>query len=350
MNNLAAILAAWLPRQEKPAALATIVRTAGSTYRKPGARMLILEDLSTVGMVSGGCLEEDIARHARQVMERQKPVLIPYDTQKLFGCNGRLEVFIEPILRDDLGKTLLTAAQRLQEREEVVLVTSFETSDQAARLGTALAPPGFKLNGEGSQPVLASISHGSGSTITALGDRIPPPRRLLIFGASPDMLPLARLALALHWEVTVIVHPSQEVPRLNLRLQILPLLPGDIFQAVHPDPQTAAVIMTHNYGRDLAYLAALLPSNLRYIGLLGPKKRRDRMLGEIFELYPLILPLCPNSLYNPAGLDIGADGPEEIALSILAEISSVLAGRKGGFLTESKAAYRVPSPALALAS
>lgn len=347
MNGLSAILATWLPRRDQPAAIATIVRTHGSTYRKPGARMLITEDLSTVGMVSGGCLEEDIARHARQVMGEGRAKLVPYDTQKLFGCNGGLEVFIEPIAADGLGKTLLAASRLLQKRGEVIMVTAFESDDPEASLGTTLATSGSHPNADGGRPVLTSVQASSGVMVTALVDRIPPPRRLIIFGASPDLLPLARLALSLHWEVTVVVHPSQDAPPTTLPVSILQLGPETVLQSVIPDQQSAAVVMTHNYGRDLAYLAALLSSGLPYIGLLGPKKRRDKMLGEIFDLFPRIAPMCPDSLHNPAGLDIGADGPEEIALSICAEINAVFTRRKGGFLTESTNEYQVLPPALA---
>ena len=149
-------------------------------------------------------------------------------------------------------------------------------------------------------------------------DTVPLPVRLLLFGTGPEIEPITQLAGNLGWVVECFGHPSE---------------PAEDFR---PDSQTAAIVMTHNFGRDLLALDRLLPLQLRYVGLLGPRKRHAELLTRLGEYRPLDFDASITNLFAPAGLDIGSEAPEEIALSIVSEVAAVLSNRRGGFLRERK--------------
>jgi xanthine dehydrogenase accessory factor len=285
---------------ENPAhafALATLVQTEGSTYRKPGARCLIDSVGTTLGVLSGGCLEREIARHGTRVIADERPILLSFDTRLLYGCDGRLKILIEPILAAGENGNLITQVGRAFDRRQVCRV---RTWFDGGRLGSELLPADVLLAEE---PAV-------------LIDIIPPPIRLLLFGTGPEVEPLTHLAATLGWIVEHFGHPSE----LN-----------DDFRT---DAQTAALVMNHNFGRDLLALDRLLHLPLRYIGLLGPRKRYAELLARLSERSDFDMRL--KNLFAPVGLDIGSEAPEEIALSILSEVAAVLADRCGGFLRERK--------------
>ncbi len=156
----------------------------------------------------------------------------------------------------------------------------------------------------------------------------------MVVGAGPDVVPVCVLAHGMGWEVTLVVHPSQEAPELPVPVKVKYAGAEEINASVAPDFRTAAVVMTHNYGRDLAYMAQLLPMHLPYLGLLGPRGRRDRLLSDLADTGAPWDSDQLASLHSPVGLDIGAELPEEVALSILSEIQAVFAGRPGGYLNQ----------------
>ncbi len=323
MTHFSGILAHWARRKEEPLALATVVRTTGSTYRKVGARMLIGRDGETVGMLSGGCLERDIAERAGRVLRGGAPVLAAYDTRRVLGCNGAIEILIE--VAD--GSLFHAAQECFDARKALAGATLFETSgniaaplgsyplvaEGGADFGARSLPEMLRADGrlalDSERPLQRSYEFACGSA-AALLQAIAPPVRLCIFGAGPDVAPLAALAARIGWS----------------------LVPEEYAASFTPDSRTVAVVMTHNYGRDLAHLAALLPMPLAYVGLLGPRSRREKILADLLDLGTTLDRAALDRLHSPAGLDIGADGPEEIALSIVAEIKAVLARRAGGFL------------------
>lgn len=303
MNALRKLLADACEFRDRPWALATLVRTTGSTYRKPGAWLLIGPDGKFTGVLSGGCLEEDIARHGVEVIQSGIPRLVDYDTRKLYGCDGQLEIFIEKIPAAGVNGNFLTAvAEKLARRELCRTRVHF-----AQDAGCSELLPDHALVAE--QP-------------DAFVQSIPLPVRLLLFGTGPEVPPMRFFAAGMGWIVREYAHPSE--------------LPGD-FTA---DEQTAAVVMTHQFGRDLAALDRLLPLGLPYLGLLGPQRRHAELLRR-FQEYRELEPAWLKSLHAPAGLDIGSEAPEEIALSIVAEASAVLARREGGFLRERTAPIHV---------
>ena len=278
---------------EQPFALATLVQTEGSTYRKPGARCLIDSEGGTIGVLSGGCLEGEIARHGVRVIADNAPVMLSFDTRLLYGCDGRLKILVEPIPAAGENGNLVTQIGRVLDQREVCRV---RTRFEGGKLGSESLPGNVLLAEE--QGVLIDV--------------IPPPVRLLLFGTGPEIEPLTELAAAIGWIVRHYRHPSEL---------------SDDFR---PDAQTAAVVMNHNFGRDLLALDRLFRLQLRYIGLLGPRKRYAELLARLSEHSDFDMPL--NNLFAPAGLDIGSEAPEEIALSILSEVAAVLADRDGGFL------------------
>jgi xanthine dehydrogenase accessory factor len=278
-------------------ALATLVQTEGSTYRKSGARLLIDSDGSTLGVLSGGCLEEEIARHGKKVIDDGVPVLLSFDTRRLYGCDGRLKILVEPLpaARENL---ITKIGELLGNREICRIRTCFEGDP----LGSELLRP----------DILVAEQRG------LFIDTVQLPIRLLLFGTGPEIEPITQLAENLGWVIESFGHPLE------------------LAEDFRPDPQTAALVMTHNFGRDLLALDRLLPLHLQYLGLLGPRKRHTELLARLSEYRPLNFDADGSTLFAPAGLDIGSEAPEEIALSIVSEVAAVLSKRRGGFLRERK--------------
>src|SRR5215211_987805 len=297
MKNIYDIIRAWKKRRANEPntafALATLVRAVGSSYRRPGGRMLVCEDGTTVGSLSAGCLEEEVAACARHVLRHGEPQLLSFDTRRRFGCAGKIDIFVERI--DE--QLLVDLAQALDERRNCFVLTKIKGSEVGSRVLEYEHPP----------------SLGSGMTSEhELVQEIHPPIRLLIFGDGPDNAPLVSLGELLGWEVTQIVDPNSLAP--------------------DTEEWTAAVVKSHNYGRDFVALTKLLPLGLRYVGLIGPRKRRDQLTNELLELGVTI----NAGFFAPAGVDLGADTPQEIALSIVSEIQRVFTKTTGESLRERK--------------
>jgi xanthine dehydrogenase accessory factor len=297
MKALQQIIKRVTENPSQPWALATLVQTEGSTYRKPGARLLVEPDGKTLSVLSGGCLEEEIARHGQKVIDDVSPVLLSFDTKLLYGCDGQLKILVEPLPAAGPNGNLITEVGRLlKNRETCRIRVCFE----GATLGSEL------LRSD------ALLTEKRGVLI----DPVPLPIRLLLFGTGPEIEPITQFSKNLGWIVERFGHPSE--------------VSGDF----RPDAQTAALVMTHNFGRDLLALDRLLPFQLRYLGLLGPKRRHADLVARLSEYRPLDFESGIKNLFAPAGLDIGSEAPEEIALAIVSEVAAVLSNRMGGFLRE----------------
>ena len=343
MSELSPLIEHWSHRRDEPFALATVVRVHGSAYRRPGARMLIDARGATLGLMSGGCLESDVAQHAVRVLKTGRSELVRYDTRLLFGCDGALEILVET-----LNNEFFKAAQHgLNERHTLLAATVFKSNESALPLGTQpiLAADGQVFNDALPEDLLSQsraalseksarpVGYSSGES-EALLHSIEPPIQLYVFGSGPDIVPVCALAAQLNWRVTVVARAAPQVLALPFDCEIVFVAPEALAATIVADARTAAIVMTHNYGRDLAYLAQLLRLPLPYIGLLGARGRRERLLGDLAALDDALdLTNCDN-LYSPAGLDIGAEGPHEIAFSMLSEVQQVLAGRAGGSLRD----------------
>ncbi len=283
MREIRDILAASEKRANEPLALATLVRARGSSYRRPGARMLIAADGTFVGTLSGGCLEEEVAARAQAVIATGASETLTFDTRLRYGCNGSIDVLIERA-RPEFLRGLAAA---FAERRSYLAVTDSLGSSLLTDLSSA--PP------------------------EAFVQEIHPPLQLLLVGEGPDSAALRSLAHILGWELREAEEASA--------------LPNEF------DEWTAALVKTHNYGRDYAALQKLLPLGLRYLALLGPRRRRDQLLHALIEEGVEIR----SELFAPAGLDLGAEGPEQIALAMVAEIQAVFAGAEAESLRERKA-------------
>jgi len=317
MPELSRILTALETAAGQPAALATLVKVEGSSYRRPGARLLLLPDGTRVGSISGGCLEEDVMERARRVLTTGRPELAVYDTTAEndlvwgvgLGCQGVVRIFIEqiPALRPD-WIALLRA--NLHERRETTLRVDYAES----------TPRGTRLAGTADAP-------GEGVFI----ETVAAPPALIICGAGDDAQPLARLAKETGWHVTVAdaraaYASSERFPEAD-RIVAAPLT--QIAASLCADARTFAVVMTHRYVDDREFLRALLPQDFPYLGQLGPRTRTDRLLAELSPS-----PAQLAKLHAPVGLDLGGSTPETVALAILAEMQTRLTGRTPGHLRD----------------
>lgn len=352
-------------RQGKITVLATVIEAQGSTYRRAGAKMLLTQDGCSVGTISGGCLEADVYTRSQEVMTSGQPIVVTYDTTSDedivwglgLGCNGLVRVLIEQITPHEAHQVAFLSGC-CRDRQLGVLATLVSATGQVQeKVGTRLI-----LQQDGN-----TISHISNSVLAAsiledaraaLYDQrstlnlyqlptgeaevfievIQPPLPLIIFGAGHDASPVARFAKELGWCVTVVDtrQSSATQERFPYADAIVLSRPKSITEHITLDERTVAVVMTHNYLHDRELLKTLLPSQLRYLGILGPKSRTERLLEELRQagINPTKEQL--HCLYAPVGLDIGADTPEAIALSIIAEVQAVVANRSGGLLRNRK--------------
>ena len=367
MKEIIDIVAAYEEaiKEGKKTALATVVQVEGSAYRRAGARMLITEDGQLTGAISGGCLEGDALRKARMVILQQESLLVTYDTRddddaKLgvsLGCNGLIHILIEPIA-DQLHNPVSLLKKIINNRSHAVLVTLFSTADRkAAQPGTCLCLTENSrtvaraenltyyadLLNDASR-VLAThqsetVNYTDGIEYTAFVEHVKPLISLVIIGAGNDAIPLTKIASVLGWDITVIDgRPSYALPaRFPSAGKVIVSKPEQVLSHIAINEWTALVLMTHNYNYETALLKDLLPSALPYIGILGPRKKLERMLGELEDAGMQITEEQLARVYGPIGLDIGSEGSEEIALSIVAEIKAVLSSRKGYSLKDKQA-------------
>jgi xanthine/CO dehydrogenase XdhC/CoxF family maturation factor len=340
-------------------ALATIVAVRGSTYRRPGARLLVPEDGAPIGNISGGCLESDVADMARIVMEEGRARLAGWDLTADddevwglgLGCNGAIEVFIEPA--DRAAEVAGALRMALEEKRPISVVTVLESPLASVESGARIVvkPDG---TGEGSlgdaavdkaataaalEQLAAQTSeiHTLPGEVRAFVEVLEPPLRLLICGAGHDAIPLVKAASILGWNPVVIDDrpgflTAERYPEAAGFVHVEQ--PEDAAKASAADERAFVTVMTHNFLRDKAYLRSFLHSPVAYIGMLGPAARTQRLLMDLAEEGVVITDADRARIHGPAGLDLGSEGPEEIAGSIVSEIVAVRRHRSGGFLKE----------------
>jgi xanthine/CO dehydrogenase XdhC/CoxF family maturation factor len=340
-------------------ALATIVAVRGSTYRRPGARLLVPEEGTPVGNISGGCLEGDVTDMARVVMEEGRARLAGWDLTADddavwglgLGCNGAIEVFIEPA--DKAAEVAGALRAALAEERPISLVTVLESDRPAVEPGARLVvrPDGGSDGTLGDPDVDVAAVEAAGvlladerSEVRALAggvrafiEVLDPPLRLVVCGAGHDAIPLVRAASVLGWNVVVVDdRPAFLSPERFPEASDFVAVddPAAAAKAAAVDERTFAVVMTHNFLRDKEYVRSLLGSPAAYIGMLGPGARTERLLMELRDEGVRIDDDERDRIHGPAGLDLGGEGPEEIAQAILAEIVAVKRGRSGGFLKD----------------
>jgi xanthine dehydrogenase accessory factor len=333
-------------------ALATVVAVLGSSYRGPGARLVVAADGRRAGGVSAGCLEHDVAAQALAVMARGEPEVVRFDTssgdESTFGwglgCSGVIEVLVEPGGAAEIVERALAAV--VDHRRAVTLTTVVgSTISGIVPGGHLLLDAGGPPAGFGNPAVESLLAEdarekdgrtalttlrGTEGQVRVLVERLEPAPRLVICGAGPDVPPVAAAGAALGWEVIVVEDRSA-------RLDCIPGAairhvrdPRDAAGDVGVDPWTAVVIMSHHYLRDRAYLEGFLRTDPGYLGCLGPRARFERLVSDLRSAGTTIEPRLRDRLRGPAGLDLGGEEPAEIALSIVAEAMAVIRRREGG--------------------
>ena len=369
MRDVAVIVAALADAaaHDEPVVLATVVRTDGSTYRRAGARMLVHADGRTAGAVSGGCLESDIMARVDGLLAARRPEIVSYSGRSAdepvwglgAGCNGRVDVLLEPLLGDALTRALALHVRCSDLTERAALTTVIGTSHTGGTGGAPEARVGdrlmltsddelvsFGIDPEAVSPELiedAKHARTTGeSTLCEYGatrrgaprlelfhEAVIPPLSLWIYGAGADAGAVVRAAAQLGWRVTIVDHRPEmaagpRFPGVTVRRDARGTPSSEV-----PLGCDAAVVMAHDFELDSRRVRALLAADLPYVGVLGPRERTERML-EGLDLDHA----ATARLYAPVGLDVGAETPEEIALAIIAEVQAVKAGRRGASLRE----------------
>ena len=373
MKELAAIFSICSLHPENALALATLVKASGSTYRRPGARMLILEDGGSAGSVSGGCLERDLIEKGQVAARKGESILVTYDTSAEedivfgvgLGCKGAVHILVEPLRPGSAAEELIRFIENIfHRRHSGAVATVFQIrGDVQVRLGDRwmLDSDGTvsgRLDDEGlrakinAATVEALSSNRSrtmefelpGGEVEVFVEVMHSPAPMVIFGAGYDAYPLLRLAKEVGFHVTVAdARPAYAQATQFPEADAVVVVRPEEIATLGLNQRTAAVIMSHNYLTDFGFLQAVLPLNLRYLGLMGPRARTLKMLQELQEAGLETSEDLLRKIHNPVGLDIGAENPEQIALSILAEIQAVIAGRPGGLLREKKGPIHAPT-------
>lgn len=338
-------------------ALATVVKVEGSSYRQPGARMLVTEDGILTGAISGGCLEGDALRKALLAIHQQKNKLITYDTSNnddaefgvQLGCNGIVHILFEYIDTANANNPIALLKRLQTGRMEAVAVTLFSTKHRHEQKGTLLLAGGSEVSANLSSGIDLSMlqedihlakerkqSHLKKLVLRnreteSLIEYIPPTVNLVIVGAGNDARPLVEAANILGWETTVMDgRATHATPQRFPKAGRVIVSPADhLASIVKIDPFTVFVLMTHNYHYDVAALKLLVGTATPYIGVLGPKTKLQQMFDDLDEAGMVLDEKQKDRIFGPMGLDIGAEASEEIAVSIVSEIMAVLRGRKG---------------------
>lgn len=336
------------------AALATVARVEGSSYRRTGARMLVLDNGTYLGGISGGCLEGDALRRAQKAIVQDKPSIVTYDTTQDdgaqigvgLGCNGIIDVLFTPLHNDESNPVkLLSTLTETREPRVVVAITGcndsmnvlgkttlYENNEQFLQSFpvTSVAPQVLNdikhcLSNQSSATL--TLNTEQNETIKVFIEVILPVTHLVLYGGGYDVHPLVRIARELGWNVTVITNVHKADKSLFTTANFVLHNKGEQHPSI--DNYTAIVLMAHDYKTDFNNLQRVLATNAKYIGLLGPRKRSQKMFDEFMNTGNEVSEENIQRIFSPAGLDIGATTPEEIALSICAEIRSVFANRKG---------------------
>ncbi len=339
--------------QQKKTVLATVVHVRGSSYRRPGARMLVTEEGEITGAISGGCLEGDALRKAQLAIHQQKNKLEIYDTTNeddkmlgiQLGCNGVVYILFEPIDEKEENNPIQLLKQSAADRQEAVLISVFNPDKNAIQQGTCCLVKNreqlFLNERQDWTTELSTVFEQRASRVSEGADNwvlfqfIPPAIQLVIIGAGNDVQPLCKMAAILGWKLVICDGRPAYATRLRFpnAHDIIVARPPALLSAVDLDQHTAVVLMTHNFNYDVDALQQLLRYRCPYIGVLGPRQKMESMLealllrGEDKHILQL-----QQNLHGPVGLDIGAETAEEIALSIIAEIKAVFTQRQGGML------------------
>ena len=327
----------------KKSALATVVNVVGSSYRRPGARMLVTDDGQLTGAISGGCLEGDALRKAVLAISQQKPKLVIYDTTDdsdarlgiQLGCNGIVSILFEPILEGDESNPLIELKKLVQNRKSAVLITGYSLNQQM-HVGTKpieCIEESFCQNLISTQQKVFVEEKGMHIIIESNNNQqqfflqyFAPTIQLIIAGAGNDALPVVEQANNLGWRVCLVDGRASHANKKRFAT-VEKMVVGkatEVGKQLFIDNRTAVILMTHNYQYDITLLQHLLQTPIAYIGMLGPAAKRNKMLDELEATGFQYGPEALAKVFGPTGLNLGAETADEIAISIIAEIMCVM--------------------------
>jgi xanthine/CO dehydrogenase XdhC/CoxF family maturation factor len=303
--------------------LATVVHLEGSSYRKPGVRMLISENEKMTGAVSGGCVEKEILHRSKSVFKNAEAKIITYDGRYKLGCEGVLYILIEPFFISELLHT--TFRNAVLNRKIINIEAIYSKNEEAS------VDFGSILTFQNLDPFTFSknVVRKPEKNLLSFHQMIKPAFNLRIIGAEHDAVKLCKIGSLLGWQIDLISSLKDpksidDFPGANSVVES----DAERIDFSRIDANTGIVIMNHSYVQDLKYLLKLIDKKPAYLGLLGAAKRRDKMFNELIELNPSITEDFLDSIHSPAGLNLGAQTPEEIAISILAEILATIKNKK----------------------
>jgi len=305
-------------KQGKKAVFVSVVALEGTSYRRPGVRMIIRDDGEMTGAISGGCVENEIVRQAQSVFRSGKAKVMTYDGRIRIGCEGIITILIEPVLL--FTEFLNDFEMQLKSRQSFEMVSYFypevgEYDDS----GSVITLNGNKYS------LHPSLLLDSEEGTETFGQTFEPLFQLYIFGAEHDAVHLSQAAKLLGWNVTVVASPNEEKSCEYFPGAGALITPAyEEINSLSIDQQTAVVLMTHSFNKDVQYLMALRDKKPAYLGLLGSFKRRERVLNMVLDYMPDISYDFLEQIHSPAGINIGAESAAEISISILAEILSVI--------------------------
>ena len=327
--------------------LVTVVGTRGSSYRSPGARMLILPDGSRIGAVSGGCLEGELCRRAHWWTSESPAVLKTFDTSTQednegfgLGCGGGIDLLLERLPFEAAATHPLLAQQRVTESRAASAMAVVLESVSGVRVGERFALDGVQQYPEVMALLERAVAIGHSFTAElregvlagcrVFFESLAPPVQLVVCGAGTDAQPVVAQAAALGWSVVVLDQRADvtRATRFPDAERVIVARDAAALDGLRLDGRTAAIVMSHSFAQDTFFLESLLERSLGYLGVLGSRRRTLDLLARLGR------DVTPPGLHAPAGLDIGAETPEQIALSILSEIQATFARRTGGALRE----------------
>ncbi len=295
------------------AVLATVVALDGSSYRRPGVRMLVLENGSMIGAVSGGCVEKEVLRQAASVFSTTISKVMVYDGRYRLGCEGTLYILLEAF--DPSADWLTAFKDTLKGRRSFEVKSYYQKAHGIDKEYGSV----FFFNGN---PFPLQKTTRNSERFSCYQQMLPPCFRLLLLGAEHDAVVLCGFASKAGWEVTVVADPKEEKKQTDFPGTTTFLQAEAALYQPETDGQTAVVLMTHSFAKDLQFLIALQKKSYTYLGLLGPAKRREALFDALLERLPELDESFLTSIHGPAGLHIGAETPQEIAIAIMAEIVS----------------------------
>jgi len=312
--------------------LITLVRANGSSYRKPGARLLTIGS-EYAGTISGGCLEADVIKKAAWIV-RSGAVLEHYSTwfddigeiPYGLGCGGSVDLLFEPTETAECA-AFLQALRGAQSGKPAKVVTWLPSESRPIRRAVLSVEDEIHFQSEGllATEIKAALSGEIGNIFV---EHLAPPQRLIILGAGDDARPLVAMAALLGWRTIVIDGRVQlaRAERFPEAQQVLPIQAGKLDE-IGIEPEDAVVLMTHSYEQDREWLAAMLPAAPRYFGVLGARHRSSLLVSEASKMTGLSIAACCERIHAPVGLDLGGDGPEAIALAVIAEVQACSMGK-----------------------